>query len=153
MKFILVIACITFFVQSCSKQFVTSAKDTQQSSNDSLSNLVTGKWNWVQSDGGISYRVENPSNTGNNLQLQFNTDGTANYYKNGALQYTGNFVLAVVVDPANGDTSLTISQNYFGMYAEAEVEAFHITSDTIIFDEPGADRFRHIYTRYVSQVK
>ena len=109
--------------------------------------MITGKWDWVESAGGFAYREDNPVNTGNKLQIQFDANRTARYYKNAILQYTGTYSLATSTDPNTGKSVRTITQNYFGFYGQPEVEIMGVDDDTIIFKEPGADRFVHTYHR------
>ncbi len=152
MKLLILILSVSCFLQACTKSSLNT-KAAPQSTTDAIQNIITGNWDWVQSEGGLWYRVETPANKGYELQLQFNDDGTVNYLKNGAVQFTGPYALNTVIDAASGDTSYTISQNYFGFYSGTEVEVLRVAPGTITFDEPGADRFSHTYKRSANQSK
>lgn len=131
------IICI---LPACTKAPVKN--DSQIPSNTS----IAGKWIWVKSEGGFSYHVDNPSNTGNQLQVEFKTDGTVDYYKNNELQYSGFYSFGTTIDLATGNQLQTITQNYFGMYPEPEEQVLSTSPGTITFTEPGADRYIYIYT-------
>ncbi|MEP6583839.1 MAG: hypothetical protein ABJA90_06220 [Ginsengibacter sp.] len=152
MKLFISVVTIFCIFQACTKPLISSDVNKPTTceppcTNDSLVKLVAGRWDWIKSEGGISYRVENPANTGNQQQLQFNNNGTVDYFKNGVLKFSGSYSIASTTDPSTGLTQLTISQNYFGMYPGAEAEILHLTTNDMTFDEPGADRFSHVYKR------
>ncbi len=150
MKILIALLVAGCFMQSCTKPSVKAVADNGQNSPSSQNtsiDIIAGKWNWIQSDGGISYRIENPSNTGNQLQIEFNNDGTVNYYKNNVVQFSGTYSIKEITDPSSGAKQLKITQNYFGNYSEAEQQLMTIDSGNLTFTEIGADRFVHKYSR------
>lgn len=81
MKVICYALCaLLLFITACSK-------------NDDQYAGITGKWDWVSTDGGLIGIHETPASTGKNTILQFTSDKKFYVSTNGILTYQGTFLI------------------------------------------------------------
>lgn len=68
-------------------------------SNDDNSTVaqLTGRWNWVESSGGISFHTETPESTGKTVNLEIN-EKTIQMFTNGNLDYESNYSIEFMND-------------------------------------------------------
>ena len=84
MKKIVIIFILTIGFISC-----TADGQTETTNSD-----LTGKWNWVSTDGGIAANIhKTPASTGNTLQLSLMKNYTYTITQNGAVVTSGKYEL------------------------------------------------------------
>jgi hypothetical protein len=81
LKFIL----ITFLAS-----FISCQKD-----NETISDLIIGRWDWVNSVSPWTGQVSNPQTTGYSITLEFTSDGSLKEYKNDTLSTTTNYSIEI----------------------------------------------------------
>lgn len=93
----------------------------RNSENSNSENLIA-KWNWIKSSGGIDGKVETPSSTGKNIMLEF-SQNKVKVYENGILKSEKNYNIQIknsimggqkqmlIYDPYQPDQSFLIENN------------------------------------------
>jgi hypothetical protein len=121
-------------LSSCQKQDIEEeVRPTTQSIQDS--------WTWAESKGGFSGMRMTPTSTGNQQQVEFNTDGTFRQYSNGQLVRTDTYTITVGTSKIDFQT-LPIIHYGRGLDQSAIVSSNHLT----LRDE-AADGQVHEYQR------
>jgi hypothetical protein len=72
---------------------IFGCSDGDNSTNDQL----IGKWNWMESSGGIAYHTETPESTGKTVKLEIDNN-TIKRFVNGALDYESNYSIEFIND-------------------------------------------------------
>lgn len=72
---------------------IFGCSDDDNATNDQL----TGKWNWVESSGGIAYHTETPESTGKIVKLEID-NSTIKRFVNGTLDYETNYSIEFIND-------------------------------------------------------
>lgn len=105
-------------------------------------NNIYGKWNWVQSSGGIAGTTITPKSEGYVGTLEITNDNTFSTYHNSILQFHDSFTLSK-------DTSK--NTNYAGFVTFKTNGTTNLvkraTRDTLIIGDDFADGFTALYVR------
>jgi hypothetical protein len=66
-----------------------------QKDNDSISNQIVGKWEWVKSVSPWTGQISNPQTAGFSITLEFTSDDIMKEYKNDTLSNSTNYSLEI----------------------------------------------------------
>lgn len=83
---------IKIFVFSIILILVSCNKDTNENRNKTL----IGKWNWIESSGGIAGQTYTPQSTGDVITIEFDNDFTYRQYRNNVLNIVTKYELKSV---------------------------------------------------------
>ena len=78
--------------------------------DNSTSDQLIGKWNWVESTGGISYHTETPEIYGRTEVLEIN-NSTIKSFVNGTLEYELNYSIEVLKNNGQELRIITFDKN------------------------------------------
>jgi hypothetical protein len=67
-----------------------------QKDNDSISNQIVGKWEWVKSVSPWTGQISNPQTAGFSITLEFTSDDIMKEYKNDTLSNSTNYSLELL---------------------------------------------------------
>src|SRR5689334_7961294 len=76
---------VALFAVACSKQALTKTSTGKETLG------LVGTWQWVQSDGGISYQINTPLSTGKEIRLNLLSDSTYSFYTNSVVNTHGTY--------------------------------------------------------------
>ena len=99
MKKLACLLLILFSISSCST-------DTSDSENKA----IIGKWNWVESSGGIAGITTTPQSTGKSIQLDI-SNTTVKRYMDGVLVYESSYSIQTGNSIFGGEKKLIIYEN------------------------------------------
>jgi hypothetical protein len=99
MKKILFLILISFLI-SC-----------ERNSENSTSENLIAKWNWIKSSGGIDGKVETPSSTGKNIVLEF-SQNKVKVFENGILKSEKNYNIQTKTSIMGGQKQMLIYDPY-----------------------------------------
>ena len=83
----------------------------ERNSEDSTSENLIAKWNWIKSSGGIDGKVETPSSTGKNIVLEF-SQNKVKVYENGILKSEKNYSIQTKNSIMGGQKQMVIYEPY-----------------------------------------
>ena len=87
LKYILIIFLTSFF--SCQKD------------SEPISDLIIGRWDWVNSVSPWTGQVSNPQTVGYSLTIEFTNDGIMKEYKDGTLSNSTNYIIEINSSESN----------------------------------------------------
>jgi hypothetical protein len=148
--FIILLLCL--FIVSCTKEkFVDNTVYVETPAE------LLGKWNWLETHGGIALVTYNPTNTGKSIRIELDSLNTYKYFSNDTLKYESKFHIAKTVSIFNHKDSALIIINeanphYMNLFQRWNDFCSHCyfsfrSSDTLIFTDAAADGFEHFYFR------
>ncbi len=121
-NFTLILSTIMFVFWGCSES-PNSAVDAD---------TIIGKWQWVQTSGGIDGRTFTPESEGKEILLEFSADSVQHIFVDDSLLASYSFSL-------KGDTLVRVDSGYR--------QLVHIETDRLTLSDFGADGFTSIYNR------
>jgi len=83
----------------------------ERNSEDSTSENLIAKWNWIKSSGGIDGKVETPFSTGKNIVLEF-SQNKVKTYENGILKSEKNYSIQTKNSIMGGQKQMVIYEPY-----------------------------------------
>lgn len=109
--------------------------------NSPEGNALTGKWEWLQSNGGYA-GTSVSSSENNRKQLVFTSDGHHELIENGQSKMRVDYVIK------NGK-SITSNKSVPLIYFRSDkiYQSFHIKSDTLFLTDEVYDGYSHAYLR------
>lgn len=123
-KFMLFTFCA--FVLSCQKE------------NNSISNQIVGKWEWVKSVSPWTGQVSNPQSYGYSLALEFTSEGIMKEYKNDTLSSSTNYTVEINTSEPN---------RYYLNYGSGLRSQLYVSTDSLTLNAAYVDGPVSIYTR------
>jgi len=120
----LVVAFISIIV-SCKKE-------------QTASDLIVGKWQWIKTIIPYGGKVSNPQTTGFSQTLEFLSNGKMQEYKNDILINTSDYIV---------ETNSSNPKDYLLTNSSILSSHFYFKSDTLIFSEAYVDGPVYYYTR------
>lgn len=128
MNFKVYIFSMIFILVSCGKE-----------SDDNQSKTLIGKWNWIQSNGGIAGQTYTPQSTGNIITIEFDDNSTFRQYRNGILNIETTYKLMNI----EGYNELFI---YYGSGYPASIIT-SLENNTLTLCDYMDDGYIHAYKR------
>jgi hypothetical protein len=101
-----------------------------QKDNETISELIVGKWEWVKTESSWTGLILNPQTAGYSQTLEFTNHGIMKEYKNDLL-----------IDATNYSIETNASEtNYNVLISNSGISGhFYIVSDNLIFNEAFVD--------------
>ena len=103
---------------------------------------ILGRWDWVESTGGIAGVTLTPASTGHEMSLQFLPVGQVRLYEDGSLVRTVGY--GVVGDPEADSVELTYQPALWGF--ESQTATFPSDLELVLTD-PCCDGFTYRWVR------
>jgi hypothetical protein len=106
------------------------------------SNKLLGKWDWVESRGGLAGMIYTPKSTGSSEILEFN-DSICFYYVGKNLQHKGKFEIRKI-KYTNAEDSITIIE-----YSDSPIsqQVTFKSKDTLVLIDNCFDCYVNVYKR------
>lgn len=101
-----------------------------QKDNETISELIIGKWDWVKSVSPWTGQVSNPQTMMFSITLEFTSDGIMKEYKNDTLSNSTNY--CIEINPTEPTNNLLIYYSDIRSY-------FYIDNDTLIINASYVD--------------
>ena len=136
-----IVATLVLITAACSKQAII------KTSNDKEQTGLIGSWQWVQSDGGLSYHVLTPASTGKQMALKL-TDSTYAFYTNNALTAQGTYQMetrACIHDHTQKPFLNFSTGNGFMIEAQRH--------DSLFLSDENYDGMGSVYVRAANEIK
>ena len=128
MKKILFLILISFLI-SC-----------ERNSENSTSENLIAKWNWIKSSGGIDGKVETPSSTGKNIVLEF-SQNKVKVYENGILKSEKNYNIQTKTSIMGGQKQMLIYDPY------QPDQSFLIENNKLFLSDECNDCYQYEYVK------
>jgi hypothetical protein len=116
LKFIL----LTFFAS-----FISCQKDSE-----TISDLIIGRWNWVNSVSPWTGQISNPQTVGYSLTIEFTNDGIVKEYKDGTLSNSTNYIIEI---------NSSVSNRNFLTYNSGIRSQVYIENDSLVLNSAYVD--------------
>jgi len=101
-----------------------------QKDNETVSELIIGKWDWVKTIIPYGGQISNPKTSGFSKSLEFMKDGNMREYRNDSLIATSSYKI-------QRDTS---APNYYVLTNSTIIGShFYMVDDSLIFNEASVD--------------
>lgn len=130
--------------------FMTACKKDISLPNENLEQLF-GTWEWVQSSGGIGGVSINTTSEGYTKTIEFNSDGTYKWYKNGKLKDKMKFTVIEGPSIYSSSNGYLIKYNDTGLFDQNDHPISQnikfYGQDILLLHEECNDCFGHIYVR------
>jgi hypothetical protein len=101
-----------------------------QKDNETVSELIIGKWDWVKSVSPWTGQVSNPQTVMFSITLEFTGDGIMKEYKNDTLSNTTNF--SIETNPTQPNSNILIHNSDIRSH-------FYIVNDSLIINSAYVD--------------
>jgi hypothetical protein len=113
-----------------------------ENTNLDNSNKLLGKWDWVESKGGLAGMIYTPKSTGNSKMLEFN-DSICSYYLDAKLQHKGKFEIKKI-KYTNELDSMTMIE-----YDDSSIlqQVIFRSKDTLVLIDNCSDCYVNTYKR------
>ena len=111
---------LTFFTS-----FISCQKDSE-----TISDLIIGRWDWVNSVSPWTGQISNPQTVGYSLTLEFTIDGVMREYKDGTLSNSTNYSIEI---------NSTESNRNFLTYNSGIRSQVYIGNDSLILNAAYVD--------------
>jgi hypothetical protein len=122
---------------------LTSSKCTKEKESGSYQDSLTGRWIWIQSDGGIANNIhETPASTGKNIELQLTNDGHYFFYFNGVIQTEGTYAIGnekSIIDHSD--------KPVIDFSTDKDLLILRIDSDNLILSDNAYDGIGYVYKK------
>ncbi len=109
--------------------FLTSFISCQKDS-ETISDLIIGRWDWVNSVSPWTGQVSNPQTVGYSITLKFTIDGVMKEYKDGTLSNSTNYIIEINSSESN--------RNYL-TYNSGIRSQVYIDNDSLILNSAYVD--------------
>ena len=150
MRFIQHIISSVFFTILLLGLFTACKKKEISLPDPSLEKLF-GRWEWVESGGGLAYHQTSPSTTGCSITIEFERNGIYKEYKNGKHQNRMKFYLSKGSSIYSSVESNLIKYNDTGILDKNNTpitESIQFAGqDTLYLNQECFDCFGHVYVR------
>lgn len=121
---------------------VASASACAQGTGPDSFDRILGRWDWVESSGGIAGVTQTPASTGHSMLLQFLPVGQVRLFEDGALVRT---VTYSALEDASGDF-VDVAYNPPLMGFASQTATFP-TDGELVLTDPCCDGFTYRYVR------
>ena len=111
-----------------------------QEGDINLSSQLVGKWNWIESSGGIDGRTETPESTGNAVTIEI-TRTTIKTFINGNLESEVNY------DIQSGSSIRTTEKTELIVYENGTTHSVVLEGNSLVLFEECYDCFQHNYLK------
>lgn len=119
--------------------FLTSFISCQKDS-ETISDLIIGRWDWVNSVSPWTGQVSNPQTVGYSITLEFTIDGVMKEYKDGTLSNSTNYIIEINSSESNRNY-LTYNS---GIRSQVYIDNDSLTLNSAYVDGPVSTYIRKI---------
>lgn len=139
-KFLVFISCLAVLI--CFGCSAPSEKDRSTFKNDieKLQSEIIGKWQWVETTGGLAGKKLNPSTEGYTKEIHFYKNKTYEIYKNNILEEKGSYKII-------NKKAITGRTEYIIQYSKGLDDIVRITDDRMNLAENVYDGFSESYCK------